>query len=293
MDLKSLRYFVVVAEELNITRAAKILMMSQPPLSNQIKNLEDELQTKLFIRGRRSLKLTEEGKYLYQKAKDILSLSEKAQHDILLMNKGISGTIPIGLVHGSRGGIGAKFIAGFLKENPYVRFRVFSGDSDELIEKMQRGLLSVSIVYGPIDESALNTVPLMTIPWVAVFPKNHRFAVENEEKLSLSKLISEPLILPERKASADGIKKWFRKTKGEVNVICEVEEPVHGYALSKQGVGVAILPYDESMPESLSYRLIEGNEQAVPIYFAWRKGHQLSTIEENFIDYVKKYSYSL
>ena len=67
MDLKTLRYFVVVAEELNITKASKILMMSQPPLSNQIKNLEEELNTKLFIRGKRHLELTEEGKYLYQK----------------------------------------------------------------------------------------------------------------------------------------------------------------------------------------------------------------------------------
>ena len=88
MDLKTLRYFVVVAEELNITRASKILMMSQPPLSNQIKNLEEELNTTLFIRGKRHLELTDEGRYLYQKAKDILLLNDKTINEILLMNKG-------------------------------------------------------------------------------------------------------------------------------------------------------------------------------------------------------------
>ena len=83
MDLKTLRYFIVVAEELNITKASKILMMSQPPLSNQIKNLEDELNTTLFIRGKRQLELTEAGKYLYQKAKDIIALNDKTASEIL------------------------------------------------------------------------------------------------------------------------------------------------------------------------------------------------------------------
>ena len=77
MDLRNLRYFVVVAEELNVTRAAEKLHMSQPPLSAQIKSLEEELDTKLFVRGKRHLKLTESGQLLYRRAKEILSLSEK------------------------------------------------------------------------------------------------------------------------------------------------------------------------------------------------------------------------
>ena len=79
MDLRNLRYFVVVAEELNITRAAEKLHMSQPPLSAQIKSLEEELDTVLFIRGKRRLKLTESGQLFYRRAKEILSLAEKTQ----------------------------------------------------------------------------------------------------------------------------------------------------------------------------------------------------------------------
>ena len=135
MDLKTLSYFVVVAEELNITRASKILMMSQPPLSNQIKNLEEELGVKLFIRGKRRLKLTEEGNFLYLKSKDILGLVDQTKSEIFNMNHGLRGTISIGLVEGLAPDIAATWISESMKEYPYVRFRVIDGNSDDLIEK--------------------------------------------------------------------------------------------------------------------------------------------------------------
>ena len=98
MEIRVLRYFVTVAEELNITRAAEKLNISQPPLSSQIKALEQELNTTLFIRGKRHLQLTDSGKLLYRHAKEILSLSDKASDEIRLMGKAMNGTISIGLV---------------------------------------------------------------------------------------------------------------------------------------------------------------------------------------------------
>ena len=157
MDLKTLRYFVVVAEELNITKASKILMMSQPPLSNQIKNLEEELNTKLFIRRKRHLELTEEGKYLYQKAKDILLLNDKTINEILLMNKGLSGTVSIGLVEGTAPDIAAEWISEFLKMHPNVKFRILDGNSDDLIEKMRAGIISLAVITSPYDQILLNS----------------------------------------------------------------------------------------------------------------------------------------
>ena len=89
MDLRNLRYFVTVAEELNITRAAEKLHMSQPPLSAQMKSLEEELDTVLFVRGKRHLKLTESGQLLYRRAKEILSLAEKTQSEVQSMGEGM------------------------------------------------------------------------------------------------------------------------------------------------------------------------------------------------------------
>ena len=113
MDIRTLSYFVTVAEELNITRAATKLCISQPPLSAQIHSLEKELNTTLFIRGKRSLQLTESGKLLYRHAKEILLLVNKAKNEVKAMSDGMTGTISLGLVEGSAPNIAAKWIETF------------------------------------------------------------------------------------------------------------------------------------------------------------------------------------
>ena len=158
MDLRTLTYFVVIAEELNITKAAKILNMSQPPLSNQMKGLEEELGTKLFIRGKRQLTLTEEGKYLYRKSKDILGLVDKTTTEIRDMNNALTGTISIGLVEGMAPDIAAQWISDYMRQYPSVHFRVVDGNSDDLIEKMRAGLISLAVVTAPIDANLLNSI---------------------------------------------------------------------------------------------------------------------------------------
>ena len=132
MDLRTLRYFVTVADELNITRAAEKLHMSQPPLSAQIRGLEKELNTELFIRGGRQLILTESGQLLYRRAKEILNLSDKTQEEVLSMGKGMSGTISIGLVEGMAPDIAAEWFAGFLAEYPNIRLRILDGSTGQV-----------------------------------------------------------------------------------------------------------------------------------------------------------------
>ena len=147
MELRTLRYFVTVAEELNITRAAGLLNISQPPLSQQLKNLEEELDTVLFIRGKRRLELTESGKMLYQRAKDILSLSEKTEAEIRSLKAGMTGTVSIGLVEGMAPDIAAEWFSGFLKEHPQVRFRCYSADSISLM-RPALGMLPTIVCTG-------------------------------------------------------------------------------------------------------------------------------------------------
>lgn len=292
MDLKTLRYFVVVAEELNITKAAKILMMSQPPLSNQIKNLEEELNTTLFIRGKRHLELTEEGKYLYQKAKDILLLNDKTVNEILLMNKGLSGTIAIGLVEGTAPDIAAEWISEFLKIHPNVRFRILDGNSDDLIEKMRAGLISLAVITSPYDQILLNSFKVGEEKMVAFMNKDHPLAKSSKEKISIEELKDEKIIVPSRKIYVDGITKWFKKLHIDPKIVCEMDNYLDAAAMAGRGVGISIFPKTGYiMNSSLISKEITGDDKKVDYLFVWRKGHQLSTLEENFIDFIKdKYS---
>lgn len=288
MDLKTLRYFVVIAEELNITRASKILMMSQPPLSNQMKALEEELGAKLFIRGKRQLILTEEGKYLYLKAKDILTIVDKTTSEIHNMNKGLKGTIPIGLVEGMVPDIAANWISDFIKRYPNIHFRVIDGNSDDLIEKMRSGLISLAVISSPYDEILLNSIKVGEEKMALFMNKDHYLASLNEDKIDLSLLKNEPLIVPSRKAHVDAIRKWFRKIHIEPNIVCEMDNYLDAAALAGRGVGISIFPKTEYVLNShLISKDIKDENTSVEYLFVWRKGHQLSVIEENFIDYIK------
>ena len=288
MDIKTLRYFVVVAEELNITKASKILMMSQPPLSNQIKHLEEELNTTLCIRGKRHLGLTEEGKYLYQKAKDIIYLNDKTTNEILLMNKGLSGTISIGLVEGMAPDIAAEWISDFLIKNPNVRFRILDGNSDDLIEKMRAGLISLAVITSPYDQILLNSFKVGEEKIVALINKDHPLAKLENNIIKIEDLKDEKIIVPSRKVHVDTIRKWFKKIHIDPNIVCEMDNYLDAAAMANRGVGISIFPKTGYITNNnLCLKEIEGNDKKIDYLFVWRKGHQLSTLEENFIDSIK------
>ncbi len=238
MELRTLRYFVTVAEELNITRAAGLLNISQPPLSQQLKNLEEELDTVLFIRGKRRLELTEAGKMLYQRAKDILSLSEKTEAEIRSLKAGMTGTVSIGLVEGMAPDIAAEWFSGFLKEHPQVRFRILDGNSDDLIEKMRGGLIGLAVITAPYDQQLLNSFQVGQERMAALMRRDHPLA--ERESLNVEDLLPEPLIVPSRKAHVDTIRRWFRGTGENPGIICEMDNYLDAAALAGRGVGISI-----------------------------------------------------
>ena len=158
MDLRTLRYFTVVAEELNITHAAERLCMSQPPLSNQMKALEEELGTKLFIRGKRQLQLTDAGRLLLLRATQILDMTEKAQHEVMSLEGGMSGTINLGIVEGRAPFLTARWIAGFKEEFPNVKYSMWNGSSDDVLDRLRQGLVDLAVIAAPYDTEHLEGI---------------------------------------------------------------------------------------------------------------------------------------
>ena len=289
MNLRSLSYFVAVAEELNISRAAEKLNMSQPPLSTQIKNLEYDLNTTLFVRGKRQLMLTESGQLLYRRAKEIINLADKAEEEILALTKGLSGTITIGLTEGMSPDIVAEWISGFMKEHSKVRFRILDGNSDDLTEKLLSGIVSLAVITAPCNQSLLNSFAVGTEKMSVLMPSSHPLASLPGDTLDITDIADEPLIVPSRKADIDTIYKWFRSTKKEPNIVCEMDSYLDAAALSGRGIGISIFPKTSYVPgSSLVTKELTGKNKSVEYLFVWRKGHPLPTIEETFIDYIKE-----
>ncbi len=289
MDIRSLSYFVVVAEELNITRAAAKLNMSQPPLSIQLRNLEQELDTVLFIRDKKTLKLTESGELLYRRAKEILNLTEKAESEIRSMKSGMTGTISLGIVDGMAKELLAKWLIEFKKSFPKVKYRIIEGNSDDLAEKLRSGLISIALITEPCDQSLLNSFLVGRQKLAVSMSADHRLARKGE--IDLKELIGEPLIVPRRQAAIQMIYKWFRQIGSEPNIVCEVDSYINAAMLSDEGLGISIFPQSEFSPgPGLVTKELAGDDKYINYRFVWRKGRPLPTIEEHFIDLVKEES---
>ena len=287
MDLRTLRYFVTAAEELNITRAAERLNMSQPPLSNQIKALENELGTTLFIRGKRHLKLTEAGSLLYRRAVQLLELAEQTSQEIQSLN-GLSGTIHVSVVEGRAPFLLARWIAGFRAEFPEVKFRLWNGGGDEVLERLNRGLADVAVVAAPYDTETLEGFPVSREPWVAMIPLSHPLAQTEGDFLPLRSLVGEPLIVPSRSSRVQALRSWFAEIGAEPTIVCELSNYLDAEALTEQSVGICIFPQTTYTPNRmLVKKVIVESARQVEYILAWPRRQRRSELVEEFINFVR------
>ena len=287
MDLRGLHYFSVVAEELNFTRAAQRLCMSQPPLSNQIKALEEELGTPLFLRGGRTLQLTEAGKVLYRRASQLLDLAERTQEEVSSLAMGLSGTLCLGSVAGLAPFLAARWLAGFREEYPLVRFEIVNGSSDDIIEQIQRGYIELGLIAAPYDDEHLEGIPVGDEPWCAIMSRRNPLAAEPEKPLPLKELAGQPLIVPQRRSRVDEIRSWFQQAGAEPTIIGEHSNYVDVLAMASADVGISIFPQTapETMPGIVCRRIVEPSHQAR--YLLVRKRNtSISELSQAFLDFV-------
>ena len=288
MDIRTLYYFVTIAEELNITKAAEKLCMSQPPLSSQMKALEEELDTTLFIRGKRHLQLTESGKLLYRHAKEILSLVNKTSEEIRAMGKGMRGKIAIGLVEGSAPIIAAKWIETFLSSYANVEFSVVDGNSDELIAKLRSGLIDMAVITSPCDNTLLNSFKVGQEKMTAFMNKDNPLANLPGHTIDLAELKDKPLIIPSREAMNRMITKWFKEIHAEPKIVCRMDNYLDVAALAERGVGISLFPKTSYiLNEQIVAKEIVNPERYVEYLFVWLKNKPLSLLDETFIDHIK------
>ena len=156
MELRVLQYFLAVAREQSVSGAAEYLHLSQPTLSRQLKDLEEELRKQLFIRGNRKITLTEEGMILRKRAEEILDLVQKTEKEITLNDEVVAGDIYIGAGETDAIRILAKAARQLQEKNPGIRVHISSGDSADVTGELDKGLIDFGILFDPKDLSKYN-----------------------------------------------------------------------------------------------------------------------------------------
>lgn len=289
MELRTLHYFTVVAQELNITRAAEKLNMSQPPLSNQIKALEEELGVQLFIRGKRHLELTEEGGLLLRRAIQIQELADKTRQEIASLREGMTGVIYLSMVEGRAPFLAARWIAGFREEFPLVRYNLWNGSSDDVLDRLHKGLADLAVIAAPYDTEHLEGFPVGREPWIAMLHPDHPLAQTVGDTIPLSSLAGEPLIVPSRKSRMDAIRRWFGEVGVEPHILCEMSNYMDAAALTSQGVGISIFPQTVDVSNGLVVsKVVVQPSRQVEYILVWNRGQPPSGLTREFIHFVQE-----
>lgn len=192
MDIRVLNYFVTIVQTKSISNAANTLHVTQPTLSRQIKDLEEELDTVLFHRGSREIQLTDDGQYLYNRAIEILALVEKTENNIRKSEE-ISGEIYIGAAETHSLDIVATVIKKMTDQYPEIRIHIRSGNADDILEHLNKGVYDLGITIGDFDNRKYNALTLKNRDqWGVLVPKNH--PLTKFDKVELADILSYPLI---------------------------------------------------------------------------------------------------
>ncbi len=292
MDIRDMNYFLQIAEYENISKAAEQLHISQPPLSRQLKKLEEELGVELFTRDNGRLQLTEAGYYFKERAQEVLALVEKTKGEMDEKYNGHSGKIRIGTIETLSAEKLPKWIAEFHELYPDVRYQIVNNNSEEIVRMLDKGLLDVGIVREPVNSQYFEKIRLQEDSWIAYIPNRNPLSQKNRRtiEIELADLKDEPLILPSRGIHERQIMTWFEMIGTEPRIICWYSSLVNGMALVKNGLGIMLCP--KSAQSILDYSCAAVKEIVNPTMttgsvIIWKNFHNLSEATRRFIDFVK------
>lgn len=291
MELRHLRYFVAVAEELHFTRAADRLNIAQPPLSQQIHQLENELGVQLFHRTKRQVELTTAGKILLKNTYKILNDIEKACDSAQRAHRGEIGKIIVGFTGTAILDILPNLSQHYRTRLPLVDLTVFQLSSTEQIHSLLNGEINIGILCAPVQNSELNFEVIRQEPFIIAMPENHPLASKSAP-IEVQELSKELFIMTPRKAGQiyyDMIINICHSAGFSPHITQEVHELLTSISLVAAGMGVALVPHSihNFQIKGVVYRQLKNSVSTLKTALAWRNDEK-SPLVHSFITLAKE-----
>ena len=289
MDIRILRYFLTIAKEGNITKAAEKLHITQPTLSRQLMELEDRIGTKLLIRGKKQITLTDKGVLLEQRAKEIIALLEKTERDISEDENIISGIVSIGCVETIASKMLPKIMKEFKEKYPMVNYELYSADSDDIKEKIDRGDIDVGILLEPVESAKYEYIRLPYYEQFGVVMKEDN-PLALKSSIKTEDLVDIPIIIPRRTIVKDEIAKWLGVSQDKINIIVANNFLTNALLLVEEEFGCVI-----SVEGALSIRKVDGicfvpfsPKRVTGHVLIWKKNKNFPPATSLFIQFIKE-----
>ena len=288
MEIRVLRYFLTVVREEGINRAAEVLHITQPTLSRQLAQLEDEVGVKLFHRGARKITLTNEGILLRRRAEEILALVDKTEKELIEQDELVEGRIVIGC--GELAAVQAlpEVIESFHEKYPLVSYDIFTGNADLVKEQMEKGLIDIGILLEPIDMEKFDFIRLAGKErWVVLMRPDDPLA--EKEAVSAKDLENVPIILPRRTNVQNELSNWFGDSFQTAQVLFTSNLSTNSAIMVQKGLAYSLV-IEGAIPfwdkEKIAYRPLCPELTANSV-LAWKKQQPFSLAATKFIEYIK------
>lgn len=286
MELRVLNYFLAVAREENFTKAANVLHITQPTLSRQISDLEDELGVKLFIRSSHNIILTEEGMMLKRRAQEMLSLAEKTKRDFLQKDEQLTGTVSIGSGEFRSTKYLAKIISRFSEKHPGVRYEIYSGNAGNIRDYIERGFLDVGLMSEPIDMRKYNFINMPGKEQWGVFVQEDSPLFKNET-VSPEELKGMSVITATGDFNQSRIGGWLGECRDDVSIVATANLPYNEAVLAQENMGVMLSINLNCTYEGLRFIPLEPSLE-ISTALAWKKEQVFSPATTAFIEFARE-----
>lgn len=289
MELRVLRYFQIVAREQNITRAAAILNITQPTLSRQLMQLEEELGVTLFERGKGKIKLTNDGMLLRRRAEELLELADKTENELKGEKTDICGEIFIGSGESDSFHFLAGIMSEFSKEFPQVTYNLFSGNADDIKEKINNGLLDFAFLTEPVSIETYDFIRFSEKErWGVLIPKDDPLA--EKEYITAEDLLHKNIIITKRAIVQNEIENWFQGKYDDLHIIARYNLIYNAAILVEEGLGYAITIdklIKEDKDSNICFRPLYPTLETGSV-IVWKKHQVFSAATTEFIKRIRK-----